>query len=608
MTTDEIKRWQDEHGGPGGDPETDANGITTHRAADGSFIAIRPNGTLAMRGHAPEPATAQAAFTGTPAAEPTWAATGGMGMDQQALLALLAQIAPGGDTSRLEFSQGVTKKTQRAITGQDEEVQTPYVQWIDRATGRTIIADVGEGGNSYAVTFNGTKPENKKEGATPASTTTTIEGTQVGTDANGQPVWDNEQPREVVRDQTGRVISSKPLVGTALQDWRESRERSRNPGGKTDAEIEKDQKEQEGRQRQDDTTIADVSYSGTGKNRQKVTTYKSGRKVTEAAPTNATAVSTSYDPRTGKKTVTYDDGTTSTEEQKPDAASLGGPVPRNAPRYTPTAAGPTGDWGIVEYNEQLREAERLGVITRAQALQLLEAAGKAADVARNDAVTRQNQAATARNQDITQRSQDVGEVQSRRSSAGSGFDNLFSDFNTNARYLGRGGGDIAARAFMEALGARDATIARAGGYADVPRIGAADPTVAPYLQAVRSTQIVADPDGNIAISPPGAVPPGTLPPNAIGAGSIGNQPAPGAAPPMRDDWSTRPGGRVNPAAGEPGNDPTQPVGMVPAYLGGPTQPPAAWDPEPTVARLREQGLTDDEIQEALAMSEQEWAA
>ena len=170
MTPEQVKSWQDQHGGPGGPSEgPDANGITTHRAADGSFINVRRDGSLAMQGRGQPSEASPSVPSGETPAAPASALPGSGGMSQAQLEALLKQIAPNGDPRRLEFNQGQRSKTVRSgggIMGPEvETVQVPYVQWIDRATGQTLEADVEPGG-SYTVTFNGKKEANQGGAAT----------------------------------------------------------------------------------------------------------------------------------------------------------------------------------------------------------------------------------------------------------------------------------------------------------------------------------------------------------------------------------------------------------------------------------------------------------
>ena len=182
----------------------------------------------------------------------------------------------------------------------------------------------------------------------PAPATRTINGVPhqvTGKDANGQDIWspvvtstgtatatttaipsdavpriegtplpgggfDNEQPIKVWRRPDGTQVKVESLDATERKKWDEDRQKSRNPGGKTDADIKAERDK-------DDTIVVSTGYTGTGKNRKKVTTYKSGRTATEDAPTTATATSVTYTPD-GTKVTKYDDGTETREQQAPD--------------------------------------------------------------------------------------------------------------------------------------------------------------------------------------------------------------------------------------------------------------------------------------------------
>jgi len=77
-------------------------------------------------------------------------------------------------------------------------------------------------------------PKPKEQSGKPSGSTTTFEGTPDPSKPGG---FDNERPRKVTRGPNGELISADPLSPTEMDEWRESRERSRNPGGKTDKEL-----------------------------------------------------------------------------------------------------------------------------------------------------------------------------------------------------------------------------------------------------------------------------------------------------------------------------------------------------------------------------------
>lgn len=157
MNPSDIPRWLDEHGGADGPPQTDANGVTTHRARDGSYVTVY-NGQVRMIGHGSQAA---------PGAETTTApvqAAGG-GMDQAALEARIAELQkqyPGlkfmGRSMKEKNRSRVDEDTGRTVT---ETVSVPVVEWRDPTTGYTLAAEVGPGGGTYTVTEDRLIPGNK---------------------------------------------------------------------------------------------------------------------------------------------------------------------------------------------------------------------------------------------------------------------------------------------------------------------------------------------------------------------------------------------------------------------------------------------------------------
>lgn len=74
-----------------------------------------------------------------------------------------------------------------------------------------------------------------------------IEGTPDPSKPGGA---DNERPRWVIRDAQNAEIFSEPVVGKDLDDWREERERSRNPAGRSDRELREEAEKAEAKARQ----------------------------------------------------------------------------------------------------------------------------------------------------------------------------------------------------------------------------------------------------------------------------------------------------------------------------------------------------------------------
>lgn len=319
------------------------------------------------------------------------------------------------------------------------------------------------------------------------------------------------------------------------------------------------------------------------------TEVKPGQVIKGGGP-NKEDVQAVVDPQTGAITYRPITGAQVPAENRP--------IPADAPKYTPNYDLP--DLGLVEYNERLLQWANLGGPDRiAIGRRLLEQAGGFAERVASHGTTLRSQQQTARNQDITQRQQDLSETQSRRSFQGTGFDNLFAGTLGNAQHLGRGKGVLAVQAFMEALGPRQQYAANVGGFRDIPQVG----PISPALEAVRqTTQVDVGQDGNVTVSPPGAVPAS----------------AQAAAPPAIPMTPERPAGiMANPVfrpqpmvggASVPQPDATQidnPLG-VPSYLQPVQQAAPRWSPNPVIADLKARGYPDEVIAQALAEHEQEF--
>lgn len=234
MNPSDIPRWLDEHGGADGPPQTDANGVTTHRARDGSYVTVY-NGQVRMIGHG--------APVGVPVnTEPTAAPAAGRGsgaMNQAELDAYVAAQAPGGDVNNWEFNRGTKTKEIQSAAG-TRTVQVPFVQWIDRKTGRTLEYEVQPGGGSYTEVFNGVKPENKKDMQNTPGAAKEGDVRGGGKDqkkrerfVNGQwvvednPLYEPETPKP----QNVPTNTSEPFIATRMPDGTLTWERNQNYKG-----------------------------------------------------------------------------------------------------------------------------------------------------------------------------------------------------------------------------------------------------------------------------------------------------------------------------------------------------------------------------------------
>jgi hypothetical protein len=252
-------------------------------------------------------------------------------------------------------------------------------------------------------------------------------------------------------------VTYEPLTPAERQQWDEDRQKSRNPGGKTDAEIAAQTKA-------DDAQVVNVSYTGTGKGRQKVTTYKSGRKATEAAPQNPTAVSVSYD-KDGTKVTKYDDGTETREQQNPVTAAQEGRAaskdafgvePEGAPEFTAAIGQVTA--GLRTYSAWLSQQVKLYHDTNgaqgvapAEASKLMERRIALAEGAIKEQQSLESSQKGLLDNATTQRGQTLGDTRDRRSTANAFQQNTLNQLLPMASKLGEGGAPLLNAAINDTL-------------------------------------------------------------------------------------------------------------------------------------------------------------
>lgn len=396
--------------------------------------------------------------------------------------ALSAQHGGTKSTTKLAPTEAQIKEA--GLGGDDDPAfqQRPIYRYYFN-DGTYVDARTASNGADYAIVDY--KPSSQYK---PTESSTSVPRDAVPR-TEGTPLpgggYDNEQPVMVWRRPDGTVVKTEPLSADERKKWQEDREKSRNPGGKTDAQVKDDETKAEAQRKADDTTIVGVDYSGTGKNRKKVTTYKSGRTQTDAAPTDATPVSTSYEPD-GTKVTKYDDGTETREQQAPGtraaeqrAAEQGafGVEPEGAPPITYTVGQMTS--GLQKYSQWLSQQVKLHKdsggkqgIAPAEATKLMErriALAEAAIKEQGDLATAQG---SQRGQDITQRGQTLGETQSRRGSAERLMTNAVSNVLPLAKGAGAGNGGLVADAITDLMGAGRGYVDAFGGFRESPEIGA----------------------------------------------------------------------------------------------------------------------------------------
>lgn len=157
MNPNDIPRWLDEHGGPAGPPQTDANGVTTHRAVDGSYVTVF-NGQVRMVGHGAPPAAATEAV---PAAQTQ---RQGVGMTQQELEAIINGW--GASLGAGDFREEVKQEDVPNPAAYDENGQyiqgTPltvkgpvtYRTWVKPGTNIRLTVKINADG-TYTKVYDG---------------------------------------------------------------------------------------------------------------------------------------------------------------------------------------------------------------------------------------------------------------------------------------------------------------------------------------------------------------------------------------------------------------------------------------------------------------------
>lgn len=251
--------------------------------------------------------------------------------------------------------------------------------------------------------------------------------------------------------------------------------------------------------------------------------------------------------------------------------------------YEPDDTAP--DDGLAAYNKKLMDAWRAGTITKEAGQRLLERAGDLYERRETVASKRRDQDTAVRGQAITQRGQNLGEVASRRQDANRQFSDVGGTIDKLAADLipaDGASGQTIVDAYRAMLGSARRHAEEAGGFDVIPDVPM--PAMVggrPMDDGTGSTQIVMRPGGSIEVSPVGAAPITTPAPTQNAGLGTGEPPARGNVP------TAAPSAPINPAAGQPGNDPTKPVGL--------------FDPTGHLQDLISFGLTPEEAKNAVAL-------
>ena len=355
----------------------------------------------------------------------------------------------------------------------------------------------------------------------------------------------------VTRGPDGRLISSEPLTPAEMTEWRNNRERSRNPGGKTDADIATTQA-------RPGTKVGSKTEVRGGK-RVTVETWRlpdgttEERVAEEPEPVKPGAVIKGGGPNgEDVQAVTGPDGRISYQPIS------GAPVQAPPPAGGPTASGRLGEAAadLKSYDEWLdQELRKPGTkLTVTQADKLREARRAFWKTAIEEQVGVVNAQTSIRGQELTQRSQTLSDQANRRSNATSIATSAGSQLLPYFDKMGPGGGPLLARALA----------ATRSGNQDMATLAAGPPT--PEIPLPPAAAAV------LGMPLPGVM---AARGNALGLGRVGGAPAPGAAvaPAVRPEPIFRP----QPPAAYPGA-PSQPPPTA-GETGGPSlQPGPVWQP------------------------------
>jgi hypothetical protein len=350
------------------------------------------------------------------------------------------------------------------------------------------------------------KPASASSTAIPADAVPRIEGTPLP--GGG---FDNEAPVQVWRRPDGTVVKTEPLTGPERTKWEEDRQKSRNPGQKTDAQLATEKKEADAKAEKDaannrgTTTLKPDGRGGT----IAVTTYPDGRAPTTApVPGVPSEAQNKYrevkqDPTTGKWSGLTASGQWEPIEGGPGLPDKGVGNLKDLPAYQPDLTKPGA--GLIDYARQLDEymaahpeftwEKRQQVLTAAQA-QARQVTDEWNIGAR--ALETQYQGS------LTQRGQDINQATGRANLANQHIQNANALIEKFAPYLGVTPGD-AGKMFMGMMASQLATATMYGGMREPPPV-----EMDPRLTAFAGRM----PGGQTAAPPPAPAPtaPSTLTP------------------------------------------------------------------------------------------------
>jgi hypothetical protein len=454
----------------------------------------------------------------------------------------------------------------------------------------------------------------------PPGGSSSTEGTPDPSKPNG---WDNQRPRQVIKDKNGNVVWSEELTGSDLTAWRAQQQANQPQTGEVRTQVPNrpgwtsvKRKRVEG----GNTTETETFIGPDGKEVPTLPAEtKTDRKPVEGQPgvylvttTNGTKSDTHFVNEAGQTVpapsnlpaTIVSGGTTYVRGPNNTYAPAQG-IPTGAtPEGAPRPSGALGDAAkdLDALDQWLDPQVRAGKVTPAQADKIRENRRAWWDLRIKEQQAVVNAQSTTFGQNLQQRGQDLSEGQSKRATAAGIANQASNDWMPLATKLGKNPG--AGTALMRAIAEQRTNVAnfvsQQGGNTMVAPV-----QPGPALATVNGMPL----PGGAAGAPVQPMNPAFNPrPNAIGVGAGGTifRPQPVAPPPASPDRAAAeavrqqqaaaggatgtpaapvppvatpappvtagpnpatpnlypPAPSVNPPAGEPGNDPTKPVGVI----------------------------------------------
>lgn len=388
----------------------------------------------------------------------------------------------------------------------------------------------------------------------PQGSTTQTEGTPLP--GGG---FDNERPLMVTRGPDGKVIESRELTPSEMTEWRNNRERSRNPGGKTDAEVRADAD----RNKPGAPTLKPDGKGGT------IAVQQMPDGSIKTTPLPDVPSDKPSPERVTVNGVVYERGADGT--YKPAA---GIPAPTRGGKLPPGVKPPQFTRGnvaneLTRFNQELDAAVSRGEISKEDATGFYTAYHQSAQTFLQEQNNSDSQDATASGQQLTQRSQNMTQAGNRLNWANSAFQNAANA--DQQMLLGAAG---TGRSALVPLLTLQAGLANAtGGFRNQPEV-----EVRRYPASIQPVAAATNTAATATGAKPGTIftpKPPVSPAQAAAIAAQGRATAAGGAP----------------TAGEPGGPPLAPGpvygdpppgSIVPPGTPLPTLPPQAQGPYPSV--------------------------